>query len=664
MTIKPLWLFAFAVLSTGLMGGRALTPSSFLSTVDKDRLRKVFADSIAKEGINDLPSVSYAVLGYKLLGDTSVLEGAKADAICKKLQDGINSAEANVANAYQAASAAKELKGCKLKLGPAASKAVTTASVDVSPTHLYHAYMAQVALGTALPSDKAYATKIAKTLTAALKNHDSSLADSGYAFNLAAVALDAKDAKVVFDLIEDAVVQADEVDGKMLQFEGGLSVTHMIVNGAYKLAEKVGKTPPITKMQAVKFANYFLSRKSVQQAKGGYHLLQSLTTLADNKYHIPVSVTLASQSTVSESIPMVRIRVSDLLGRALGKMDVTVESAMRSSDGLTIMSNTKMSESKDDHTVYEVDMMMVKPARGFYDLTTNAVPKKSDERLVGNSGAMLKVKALSSISIEDVELGVGDADQSTAPKVNKVVHPQKFTTLLKADHHHKVLLKFGVQDKTSKERIKVHQAFVRMYSPILNQEIVYIAEPSDVNNNQYKFDLDVSANAKEFGGKSGKYEMHLIIGDAVISNPQAWHLADIELSFPGDVAADVKPNVDGLRTNILEGIKPEVKHTFRVPEKRPPAVISNAFTVLCVLPFLIMIGCWIKLGVNVSAFPFSMSALGFHTGLGAIFGLYYMFWLQLNMFSTVKYLIMIGVVTFLCGNSMLSKLAEKRKNAQ
>ena len=120
--VRPTWVFAFIVLCTGLMGGRALTPSSFLSTIDKDRLRKVFADSIAKEGINDLASVSYAVLGYKLLGDTSVLEGANSGAICKKLQDGVNSAEASVANAYQAASAAKELKGCKLSLGPAASK--------------------------------------------------------------------------------------------------------------------------------------------------------------------------------------------------------------------------------------------------------------------------------------------------------------------------------------------------------------------------------------------------------------------------------------------------------------------------------------------------------------------------------------------------------------
>lgn len=75
-----------------------------------------------------------------------------------------------------------------------------------------------------------------------------------------------------------------------------------------------------------------------------------------------------------------------------------------------------------------------------------------------------------------------------------------------------------------------------------------------------------------------------------------------------------------------------------------------------------MLIAWMKLGVNISAFPFSLPALGFHLGLAAIFGLYYCFWLQLNMFTTFKYLIMIGVVTFLCGNSMLVKIAEKRKS--
>jgi len=44
-----------------------------------------------------------------------------------------------------------------------------------------------------------------------------------------------------------------------------------------------------------------------------------------------------------------------------------------------------------------------------------------------------------------------------------------------------------------------------------------------------------------------------------------------------------------------------------------------------------------------------------------IFGLFGMFWLQLNMFQTLKYLMGIGAVTFLCGNKMLAKLAQNRR---
>ena len=44
------------------------------------------------------------------------------------------------------------------------------------------------------------------------------------------------DVNAIFDRVEDAVVQADEVDGKILQFEGGLAVTSNIISGAYKLA--------------------------------------------------------------------------------------------------------------------------------------------------------------------------------------------------------------------------------------------------------------------------------------------------------------------------------------------------------------------------------------------------------------------------------------------
>ena len=38
----------------------------------------------------------------------------------------------------------------------------------------------------------------------------------------------------------------------MLQFEGGLSVTSIVLTGAFALAEKAGKAVPMTGEQAVK----------------------------------------------------------------------------------------------------------------------------------------------------------------------------------------------------------------------------------------------------------------------------------------------------------------------------------------------------------------------------------------------------------------------------
>ena len=69
------------------------------------------------------------------------------------------------------------------------------------------------------------------------------------------------------DRLEDALVQADEVDGRLLQFEGGLSVTSVVLTGAAALAQKTKKPLPLTGEQFVKFANYLISRRSVQQVK-------------------------------------------------------------------------------------------------------------------------------------------------------------------------------------------------------------------------------------------------------------------------------------------------------------------------------------------------------------------------------------------------------------
>lgn len=49
----------------------------------------------------------------------------------------------------------------------------------------------------------------------------------GHSFHIAAQL--GGDVTAVFNRIEDAVVQSDEVDGKYLQFEGGLSITGIYI---------------------------------------------------------------------------------------------------------------------------------------------------------------------------------------------------------------------------------------------------------------------------------------------------------------------------------------------------------------------------------------------------------------------------------------------------
>ena len=65
-----------------------------------------------------------------------------------------------------------------------------------------------------------------------LKQFYSSL---GHAFHVAAEIGSA--GAPIFDWIEGAIAQADEVDGKMLQFEGGLSVTALVLNGAFRFVK-------------------------------------------------------------------------------------------------------------------------------------------------------------------------------------------------------------------------------------------------------------------------------------------------------------------------------------------------------------------------------------------------------------------------------------------
>ncbi|XP_067666475.1 dolichyl-diphosphooligosaccharide--protein glycosyltransferase subunit 2-like isoform X2 [Haliotis asinina] len=624
-------LFAVAVV------GRALTPSTFLTTVDRQRLKSVFQ---AAQPFQDAASAHYSILGLKLLDATL----PNAQDTCKTLTSIVDSG--NLASLFHASTAAKALSGCKLGVSNVQQLLQDSIKEDAAVVDIFYAFFALKNLD--LKVDNA---KVSKSLLESLKKDDSPLSH-GYAFLVASDL--SGDVSKFFDSIEDVVAQADEVDEKYLQFEGGLFVSSLVVDGAYKLAQKASKAPTISQDKVIKFSNYFLSRKHVHQLRSAYYFLSVISTLRDNKYHIPIAVTLASPVAVSQSSPSIQVRVTNLMGGLLGQLTVTADSARHLGDEAIVLNKKPFKAASSDKSLYELDFMQSKPARGFYKLTISVSPQKSDSRLIGTSGAEVDVKVTTQVSVENVEIGVADKDQTTAARTTKIVHPSKAAKTQEADSHQKIIMKFQLKDKVSGKLITAHQAFVRLTNMQTKQEIIFVTEAD--SSHTMKFDLDVGASAKEFGYLSGKYSMELIVGDAVIENPFSWILADVQLTFP-EGAASVR------EAQSQYAKKPEIKHKFHPEEKRPPTVVSLAFTALVLLPILVLLGLWLKIGVNISNFPMSLSAIGFHLCLGAIFGLYYCYWTQLNMFQTLRYLGLLAIPTFLFGNKLLSGLASKRKTA-
>jgi oligosaccharyltransferase complex subunit delta (ribophorin II) len=331
-----------------------------------------------------------------------------------------------------------------------------------------------------------------------------------------------------------------------------------------------------------------------------------------------------------------------------------VDSAKRQEDDKVLLTKKQLNPVPGDSTSYTFNLMESKPSRGLYELAVSGVPSKADPRLIGNKGALLVVKVMTEITVKGAEIGTVELDQTSPPKLTKVDYPGKLAVSLEADHHQKIIIKFTLHDKNAAEAMTAHQTFVCLTNVKNQQEIIFVVE-SDASNN-YRFDMDVNGRAKDFNFQSGKYKLQLIVGDAVISNPFSWTLGELELSFP---EGQVPPTSDKLSAYL---IKPEIKHLFREPDKRPSSLVSNAFTALTILPLFLLLILWVKIGINISNFKFNLGTIGFHSGLAAIFALLVCFWLKLNMFSTLKYLLGLGIVTFLSGNSMLSKMAQHRKH--
>lgn len=627
--------FAFVLVLSLLGEIFALIPAPTITAFDRNRYRTLFNDALNS---NDLESVAYGARGFSALNERL----SDVEKVCNLVKKNLNPID--VSSVYYAIAVIDKITvdggSCQVSWGRAEETASSSTKAGASTRSLYHAVAALKHFGKPVPKE------VASYLTSAIKEDDMP-ASYAYAF-YAALYLPRENALKIHELVEDVTAQADEVGDQYYQYSD-LVTTALVLDSAYSLSKAVKVQPAISEDKVVKFGNYLLNRKLVGNAAEASLILSALIGMTTNDFYIPIATSLEGPVSINDKSPNVVVKVCDLLGRPVPGVSVVADTGRHIAENAVILSKKPLVQSKVDSSLFELDLYGLKPAVGFYRLFLSSSPAPKGLKLLGSQEAEIIVKVTTAISVKDVEVSVIDREQGTVLKSIKVDHPNKIST--EADFHQKFLVKFTVADKQTGSPISPHQTFVRLLNEKTQHEVIYVAEED--SSRTYKFDLDVGLKGKDFNGLSGKYSIDLIVGDAVIENPLSWSLGDVKLTFNDDVTP---PQLAGQYEK-----KPEISHMFREPEKRPLTAVSNFFTVLVALPFLVLLVLWIKLGANVSNLPLSLSALGFHLGLGAIFGLYGMYFWKLNMFETLKYLGLIGLPTFVFGHRLLSYVASKRK---
>ncbi|CAF0773108.1 unnamed protein product [Didymodactylos carnosus] len=609
--------------------------SSNLLPAPLDSFKNQFQNAL--KSLTDISTIHYTLGGMKELGVQP------AENLCADIKKNVDSS--NIESVYHATEAAKTLNNCQLPVNEFGSIIKTTLQGDKTTlAELFYAVTSSRNLQ--IPVDEDQVEKRLKTLS----KSDDSILGQAYVLMIASQ-LNTAVAKFYSDSIHDMVQQADEVDGKALQYEGGIGTTAMIFNAMYQLADKAAVPLKIDAQHLSKFAYYFSTKRHVATIRSAYYLIKAYKLLSDPKHAVPVVVSRVSPASITPESPSVLVSITDLMGHPVGEISVVAESAKRKEDGVVVVSKQKLTPKASDFSVYELPFYDTKIPRGFYTIHLTLNHVKSETKLIGLSDNTIEVKVTSEVTIENAEVNLADRDHSAQVKTHKLSYPTTLTDKMDIDYHQKLIVKFQIKDKKTNEYIRAQQCFLRFTNKQSQKEIIYLAEAG--TNSQYKVEVDLTTNSNDFRHQSGLYEIVLIIGDALLQNSFSWKIIDANLGFHEDAVSET-------RHTLSYTPKPEIRHMFRADEKRPPTVVSLIFSGLTLLPLLILLGLWIKLGFNLSGMPFGLSPLGFHVSHAAVFALMFLYWKYLNMFQTVRYLAIVSVPLFLFGHRVLATLAARR----
>ncbi|THG17577.1 hypothetical protein TEA_004965 [Camellia sinensis var. sinensis] len=352
------------------------------------------------------------------------------------------------------------------------------------------------------------------------------------------------------------------------------------------------------------------------------------------------------------------VRVNTVLGSTAPPLSVKLTQAFSSGSKDASIIESQELKFDQENDVHFLDAWPKSVDVGNYVFVFEIVLQDSEHKKIYATGGRTKVPIYVTgvIKVDNAEIAVLDSDIGSIESQKKLDLAGETALSLSANHLQKLRLSFQLTTPLG-HPFKPHQAFLKLRHETKVEHIFVLGN----SGKQFEITLDFLGLVEKFFYLSGRYDIQLTVGDAVMENSYLRELGHIELDLPEPPEKATRPPPQAVDPYLTYGPKAEITHIFRSPEKRPPQELSLAFLALVFLPFLGFLVGLLCLGMNLKNFPTATVsatfAILFHLGIAAVVSLYVLFWLKLDLFTTLKALSFLGIFLMFVGHKTLSHLA-------
>ncbi|KAL9394946.1 hypothetical protein Peur_014231 [Populus x canadensis] len=465
----------------------------------------------------------------------------------------------------------------------------------------------------------------------------------------------------LFDSIEKYDDGAFYFDEKLVgarEHQGALSTTSSVVRGLAAFAAVTSGSLNLPSGKILGLAKFFLAIGIPGDAKDLFNQVDSLAFLESNTVSIPLILSLPVTVLSLTKKDALKVKVNTVLGSNPPPLTVNLLRVFRSGSKDTLLTESQELKFDPENAVYTLDALPKSVDVGKYTFVFETVLHDSDHKnLYATRGqTRIPIFVTGVIEVDTAEIAVLDSDLGSIETKKKIDLAGDNTVSLSANHLQKLRLSFQLSTPLG-HAFKPHQAILKLTHETKVEHIFLMGS----SGKEFEIILDFLGLVEKFFYLSGRYNVQLTVGDAVMENSFLKAVGHIDLDLPEAPEKAPQPPAQPLDPNLIYGPKAEIAHIFRVPEKLPHKELSLTFLGLTLLPFLGFLLGLLRLGVNLKNFPSSsvpaMFAALFHLGIAAVLLLYVLFWLKLDLFTTLKALGFLGAFLMFVGHRILSHLA-------